>query len=202
MERWDECEALARTTGDRCRDIIGNDHLYTITVDGTYGKSRMLRGDFAGAEPVLRDVAERAQAGIGPDHWRAGRAIVAHGNSLTGLGRYEEAEEQLLKGQAIIAGVFDDDHRMSQTASRALAASSIFIVIDFASDGFSCRKSFSFSLTADSTIPLISDETSLSLVCEENFGSGTLTDNTAVNPSRASSPLVDTLSFLSGLFSM
>ena len=34
----------------------------------------------------------------------------------------------------------------------------------------------------------ISEETSLSLVCEENFGSGILIDKTAVKPSLMSSP--------------
>ena len=45
-------------------------------------------------------------------------------------------------------------------------------------------------------MPFTSDETSLSLVWEENLGSGTLTDKTAVKPSRASSPVVLTLFFL------
>ena len=36
----------------------------------------------------------------------------------------------------------------------------------------------------------------MSLVCEENFGSGTLTDSTAVSPSRQSSPVSATFSFL------
>src|SRR3546814_18698455 len=44
-----------------------------------------------------------------------------------------------------------------------------------------------------STTGLTSDETSLSLVCDENFGSGTLTESTQVRPSRASSP--DRLTF-------
>ena len=36
----------------------------------------------------------------------------------------------------------------------------------------------------------------MSLVWEENFGSGTLTDSTQVRPSRQSSPVSATLSFL------
>jgi hypothetical protein len=47
-----------------------------------------------------------------------------------------------------------------------------------------------------STAALTSDETNLSLVCEENLGSGTLTETIAVKPSRASSPEVLTLAFL------
>ena len=41
-----------------------------------------------------------------------------------------------------------------------------------------------------------SEETSLSLVCDENFGSGTLTESTQVSPSRASSPVIVAFSFL------
>ncbi len=40
------------------------------------------------------------------------------------------------------------------------------------------------------------EDTSLSLVCEENLGSGTFTESTAVSPSRQSSPVSDTFSFL------
>jgi hypothetical protein len=54
----------------------------------------------------------------------------------------------------------------------------------------------SFSLTTFSTTGRTSEETSLSLVCEENFGSGTLTDSTQVRPSRQSSPVSATFSFL------
>ena len=41
-----------------------------------------------------------------------------------------------------------------------------------------------------------SEETSLSLVCDENFGSGILTDRMQVRPSRMSSPVSATFSFL------
>ena len=51
-------------------------------------------------------------------------------------------------------------------------------------------------------MPLISEETSLSFVCEENFGSGIFTDKIAVRPSRASSPEVGILSFAGNCFSM
>ena len=64
-----------------------------------------------------------------------------------------------------------------------------------ASFGFSSNQLAKFSDTIDSTTGLTSDETSLSLVCEENFGSGTLTERMQVRPSLASSPVKFTLSF-------
>ena len=78
--------------------------------------------------------------------------------------------------------------RALRAASRARAASTTLPAIARASSGFSSRNSSSFWLTIASTTPLTSLETSLSLVCEENFGSGTLTDSTAIRPSRMSSP--------------
>jgi hypothetical protein len=60
---------------------------------------------------------------------------------------------------------------------------------DLADDGLglagcSSNQAPSLSLTRFSTTGRTSEETSLSLVCEENFGSGTLTDSTQVRPSR------------------
>jgi hypothetical protein len=53
--------------------------------------------------------------------------------------------------------------------------------IAFASFGCSNKNSESFAATADSTTPFTSDETSFSLVCEENLGSGSLTERMAVS---------------------
>ena len=80
-------------------------------------------------------------------------------------------------------------------AARARAASMIFATMALASAGRSSRNSPSLVATAVSTTPFTSEETSLSLVCEENFGSGSLTERIAVSPSRASSPVVATFSF-------
>ena len=86
--------------------------------------------------------------------------------------------------------------RALRAASRARAASIILPAIILLSAGFSNRKSASFSFIADSTAGRTSEETSLSFVCELNFGSGTFTEITAVRPSRASSPLALVLAFL------
>ena len=48
----------------------------------------------------------------------------------------------------------------------------------FASLGFSSRNSASLAPTISCTIGITSEETSLSLVCELNLGSGTFTDST------------------------
>ena len=58
-------------------------------------------------------------------------------------------------------------------ASRASAAFWIFWTIILATDGFSSNQEVSLSFIKPSTTGLTSDETNLSLVCEENFGSWT-----------------------------
>ncbi len=55
--------------------------------------------------------------------------------------------------------------------------------------GFSSSQFDRPSLSTFSTAGRTSEETSLSLVCDENFGSGTCTEITAVRPSRQSSPV-------------
>ena len=86
--------------------------------------------------------------------------------------------------------------RALRAATRARAASMILATMARASSGRSSRNSPSFCDTAVSTMPFTSEDTSLSLVCDENFGSGSLIDRMAVRPSRASSPVVGTFSFL------
>ncbi|MNE47907.1 hypothetical protein D3C80_1423360 [compost metagenome] len=86
--------------------------------------------------------------------------------------------------------------RALRAASRANAASTTLPTRILASVGCSSSHIDSASLTRPSTTGRTSDETSLSLVCDENFGSGTLTDRTAVKPSRQSSPVRLTFSFL------
>ena len=70
-----------------------------------------------------------------------------------------------------------------------------------ASAGRSSRNSRRRSATISSTTGRTSEETSFSLVCEENFGSGTFTDSTQARPSRMSSPVVSTLALLAISFS-
>jgi hypothetical protein len=86
--------------------------------------------------------------------------------------------------------------RALRAASRAAAASITLPTRILASAGCSSSQALRVELTRFSTTGRTSEETSLSLVCEENFGSGTFTDKTAVRPSRQSSPVSETFSFL------
>ena len=73
-------------------------------------------------------------------------------------------------------------------ASLAKAASATFEKIFTPSFGFSRRYSLKYLLKTVLTTLSTSDETNFSLVCEENFGSGTFTETIAISPSLTSSP--------------
>src|SRR5262249_2462988 len=75
------------------------------------------------------------------------------------------------------------------------AAPTTLPTLPLVSAGSSPSQYCSASLMTASTTGRTSEETSLSLVCEENFGSGTLQESTAVSPSRQSSPVSATRSF-------
>ena len=61
-------------------------------------------------------------------------------------------------------------------------------MMSLADFGFSSRKLRNSLVTAEATSAVTSPETSLSLICELNLGSGCLTETMAKRPSRMSSP--------------
>ena len=69
--------------------------------------------------------------------------------------------------------------RALRAASRAAAASTTLPTTVLASAGCCSNQAPSWSMMAPSTMGRTSDDTSLSLVWDENFGSGTLTDKHA-----------------------
>ena len=79
--------------------------------------------------------------------------------------------------------------------SLAVAAWIILAKTIFDIDGFWSNQIDNFSFIIVSTIVLTSDETNLSFVWDENFGSGIFSDNTQVKPSLMSSPDIDSLFF-------
>jgi len=79
--------------------------------------------------------------------------------------------------------------RALRAACRARAASTALPTIRFASPGFSSKNSPSLRLTDSLTKPSIGGLPSLVLVWPSNCGSASLTEITAVSPSRTSSPV-------------
>ena len=78
--------------------------------------------------------------------------------------------------------------RAFRAAARARAADTAFVMICFASVGFSSRNSASFWLTTVLTRLSIGGLPSFDFVCPSNCGFRSFTEITAARPSRTSSP--------------
>jgi serine/threonine-protein kinase len=66
------------------------------------------QGNFARAEPLIREALALRRAGLAAGHRYIGDALVTLGQCLTGLARYGEAEKALLEGQAVFRAAADE----------------------------------------------------------------------------------------------
>ncbi len=105
---------------------------------------------------------------------RAARGVPFHGTVRTAPGRVPDSPPVCPADRLNRARLYDGSFHGRDAPLHARAASIILPTTIFASDGFSSRYSLSSSFICCSTADFTSEETSLSLVCEENFGSGTL----------------------------
>ena len=97
-------------------------------------------------------------------------------------GSFSWQSASLPGSEETLSGFLRVSSRAFRAASRAAAAWITLLTITLASPGCSSNQACSASLITFSTTGRTSEETSLSLVCEENFGSGTFTESTAVKP--------------------
>lgn len=92
-----EAEAMFRTILDARRRVFGQDHPATADAAAALGELKLEQRDYAEAEVLFRDalrIGEKAR----PDNWRTDRDRYLLGASLSGLGRFAEAEPLELSG--------------------------------------------------------------------------------------------------------
>ena len=75
---------------------------------------------FNDAEPLLRDLVNRARRTLPEGHWFLGSFLTKHGVSLTGLGAYDQAERALLEAHDIVSDTFGPNHHRTIAAKQAL----------------------------------------------------------------------------------
>jgi tetratricopeptide (TPR) repeat protein len=90
-----EAMTIARATS-------GDDHPLTATVMVAQARLRLARQDAEAAEPLLRRALEIRQRAFAENDWRAATVRSLLGASLTRLGRYAEAEAQLLDAHRVL----------------------------------------------------------------------------------------------------
>ena len=171
--------------GDQRADLLARQHLVEARALDVEDLAAQRQHRLIFAVAALLGGAAGRIALDDEDFGLGGIALLAIGELAGQAGDVERALAprqlaRLARGLARLRGLddlADDDARFAPDAPRTIAPSS--------------------SLTRPSTTGRTSEETSLSLVCEENFGSGHLTESTQVRPSRQSSPVRSTFSFLS-----
>jgi Flp pilus assembly protein TadD len=95
-KKLDEAEALQRRALAIKMRVLGEKDPSTITSLSNLALVQYLRGDKEGALASYREVLERSQAVYEPGHWRIGQCHENVGGCLSNLGRFGEAETELL----------------------------------------------------------------------------------------------------------
>lgn len=93
-------------------------HQYTSYPLVALGQILITRRDLAKAEPLLREGLDIRRRSLPSNNWRTAEAASLLGECLTGLGRYDEAEELLVPAQATIESALGPDDRRSLNAVR------------------------------------------------------------------------------------
>jgi tetratricopeptide (TPR) repeat protein len=85
------------------------------------GRVLMNRGEFAEAEPILRECLELRRQSLGAAHWLTYHTENEWGVCLARLGRYDEAEEALAASHAGLHSAFGAEDERTEAARQRLA---------------------------------------------------------------------------------
>jgi eukaryotic-like serine/threonine-protein kinase len=95
--RLEEAKALEAAALELRKKTLGLEHLQTLRSMGYLGRILLQRGEFAAAEPLLRQfLAVRAKTA--PTQWQTCSVRSQLGEALTALKRFAEAEPLLVDG--------------------------------------------------------------------------------------------------------
>lgn len=93
MSKWDEAEALFKSTLAARRRILGDEHPDTFETLAALGVMYRMKGDYAAAEPLYRESFERTNSAFGEGHPRTRAAMSGMGALYQSLGDSAAAEE-------------------------------------------------------------------------------------------------------------
>ena len=115
---YDEAEPLLRQALALRLKLLGEEHPDVARSLESLARVLKEKGDCEAAEPFFQRAIDTFQRSLEPDHWRVARARGDYGACLTELGRFRDAEEQLLAGYGgLKAGVGEQDKRTQKAVS-------------------------------------------------------------------------------------
>jgi tetratricopeptide (TPR) repeat protein len=103
QKRFDEAKELYQQALGRRRQLLGDNHFETLYVIHSLGILAHEHGEAEQAEAHLRQATIGYSNSYGPDHWQVGVARMHLGRSLTTLGRFADAQSELLEAERVLA---------------------------------------------------------------------------------------------------
>jgi len=101
--------------------VRGPNHANTIIAMSNLGGMLRDMGDFEQATLISTDAVVRAEAAFPQGHWAVGVMRVRKGESLLGLKRFREAEQEAKRGHAMLEAALSADSDRIKDAARVLA---------------------------------------------------------------------------------
>ena len=102
-------EALHREALDMRRRLLGGTHRDTLTSLNNLASLLLEQGNLSEAEPMFKECADSALGSLPPGDWRAAAFQADYGYCMMKLGRFGEAESQLLEGYGKLEAALGDE---------------------------------------------------------------------------------------------
>ncbi len=120
--KYDEATSTIREALRIAVPALGNDHPQIATYKITLARLELARKDPEAAEPLLRQAMQIRQHAYPPDDWRVGVPKSLLGETLTALGRYDEAERLLLEAHGVLKDIAGQQGREAAATRARLVA--------------------------------------------------------------------------------
>jgi serine/threonine-protein kinase len=103
-KEYDAAEAAFRRMADIYRAVYPNKHYLTGIAVSNLASVFNAREEWARAEPLFREAVVLYSETQAPGHLNTGIARIKLGRALLGMGRYADAEQEILQGYEIVSG--------------------------------------------------------------------------------------------------
>ncbi|MHC4137879.1 MAG: tetratricopeptide repeat protein, partial [Planctomycetota bacterium] len=111
--RYDEAEPLHLRTLETRRRVLGEEHVDTLQSMNNLALLYKGQGRCGEAEPLYAEAVRRLKRVMPPGFFGTGITLIGHGQCLTKLERFEEAETALLEAHEMLAATLGPEHQFT-----------------------------------------------------------------------------------------